>query len=253
MNYRVDKIAKKTWLIEEYDEQNSVYMYLLEGNSKAALIDAGFGLIPLQSIVEELTGLPVIVLLTHGHFDHIGGVNAFSEVYMHPKDKNTFERHSGKLRDIFMAGYVFTKINTKVLPVNDGDVVDLGGRSLQVIHVPGHSMGSICFLERDNGRLYTGDTCCQANVLLQFDDSASVKTYAESLYKLIELGSFYELTWPAHHSKPVGLQILKQFLSASEGILSGKLEGEPFPEYGVKVRILKYKDIGVVYCEDKIE
>ena len=73
MNYRIEKLNEQTWLIEEYSNTASAYMYLLTGKERALLIDTGFGTIPLKSICEELTVLPVIVALTHGHVDHIGG------------------------------------------------------------------------------------------------------------------------------------------------------------------------------------
>ena len=66
MNYHIEKLNEQTWLIEEYSNTASAYMYLLTGKEKALLIDTGFGTIPLKSICEELTGLPVTVALTHG-------------------------------------------------------------------------------------------------------------------------------------------------------------------------------------------
>ena len=82
MNYHIEKLNEQTWLIEEYSNTASAYMYLLTGKEKALLIDTGFGTIPLKSICEELTGLPVTVALTHGHVDHIGGTGAFEEVWL---------------------------------------------------------------------------------------------------------------------------------------------------------------------------
>ena len=67
MNYHIEKLNEQTWLIEEYSNTASAYMYLLTGREKALLIDTGFGTIPLKSICEELTVLPVTVALTHGH------------------------------------------------------------------------------------------------------------------------------------------------------------------------------------------
>ena len=73
MNYHIEKLNEQTWLIEEYSNTASAYMYLLTGREKALLIDTGFGTIPLKSICEELTVLQVTVALTHGHVDHIEG------------------------------------------------------------------------------------------------------------------------------------------------------------------------------------
>lgn len=102
MNYHIEKLNEQTWLIEEYSNTASAYMYLLTGREKALLIDTGFGTIPLKSICEELTVLPVIVALTHGHVDHIGGTGAFEEVWLAKEDKELYEAHSREdVRHIF--------------------------------------------------------------------------------------------------------------------------------------------------------
>ena len=75
--YEVFQIDENTWRIEEYNSLCNVYMYLLTGEREALLIDAGYGNIPLDQIVASLTTLPVQVILTHGHYDHIGGTGLF--------------------------------------------------------------------------------------------------------------------------------------------------------------------------------
>lgn len=72
MGYLIRTLDSRTWLIEEEAECN-VYMYLLAGDKQAILLDTGYGTIALDEIVAALTDLPVLVLCTHGHFDHIGG------------------------------------------------------------------------------------------------------------------------------------------------------------------------------------
>ena len=86
MEYRIFEIDERTWRIEEYDENNSVYMYLLTGKRGAALIDTGFGMIDIREVVSTLTKLPVFVINTHGHFDHTGGNPLFDEIHIHPAD-----------------------------------------------------------------------------------------------------------------------------------------------------------------------
>ena len=80
MNYRVFELDAHTWRIEEYDETSSVYLYLLEGEQSALLLDTGLGQIDLRKLVAGLTQLPVQVLNTHAHFDHIGGNGLFDRV-----------------------------------------------------------------------------------------------------------------------------------------------------------------------------
>ena len=92
MGYIIHNLDAQTWLIEE-EAQCNVYMYLLAGSEKALLIDTGYGTIPLGEIVSSLTSLPVTVLCTHGHFDHIGGLGFFSTALMHRADRDLYHQH----------------------------------------------------------------------------------------------------------------------------------------------------------------
>ncbi|MBU9735626.1 MBL fold metallo-hydrolase [Diplocloster agilis] len=246
MKYQIEKIGTGTWLIEEYDENVKVYMYLLAGNREAVLIDAGMGMIPLKEAVSSLTDLPVKVLLTHGHIDHIGGTGAFPEVYLHEKDMATYRLHDSDYRGL-LGNYDIPALQKSLRPVRDGTIFDLGGRSLRVIHTPGHSVGSVCVLDQENGWLFTGDTCCRGHVLLHMDYSASVEVYEESVKKLLEERENYNLTWPAHHDKPVQPEILCQYLEAAQGIISGNMCAEKTVNQGRCARLLTYHDIGIVY------
>ena len=211
MNYHIEKLNEQTWLIEEYSNTASAYMYLLTGKEKALLIDTGFGTIPLKSICEELTGLPVTVALTHGHVDHIGGTGAFEEVWLAKEDKELYEAHSRE--DV---RHIFTQ--DELLPVKENCsyfenemVFEIGDRPVRVVRTPGHSVGSVCFLDEKNRWMFTGDTCCKAHVLLQMEFAAPMQTYKESLEKLIAMESLYDITWPGHHIKPVEKQVIHDF------------------------------------------
>ena len=87
--------------------------------------------------------------------------------------------------------------------MEEGDVFDLGNRTLEIIETPGHSPGSVSILDREHRWLFTGDTCCQADVLLQIEYSQSPEVYLKSINKLIERESQYDKTWPGHHKWPV--------------------------------------------------
>lgn len=103
MSNQTEKIAPGTWLIEENPGTGAaVYMYLLEGTHEALLIDTGYGSFPLKETVRELTDLPVTVILTHGHLDHIGGSAAFDRVLLHEGDGECYRLHAGKKeRELF--------------------------------------------------------------------------------------------------------------------------------------------------------
>ena len=93
MECKIVSLDGQTWRIEEFDASNSVYLYLLAGTEKALLIDTGFGEIDLPAAVRSLTSLPVEVVNTHGHFDHIGGNGAFDQVRLHRADEALYHLH----------------------------------------------------------------------------------------------------------------------------------------------------------------
>lgn len=252
MEYRVDRLDQKTWIIEEYDEITSVYMYLLTGKKRAILIDTGMGAIPLYNICRELTDLPITVILTHGHVDHIGGTNQFEKVFLHEKDWNTYQLHKGDLRKQF-TDIDLPPVKETVSFMQDGNIFDLGGRTLHVIHTPGHSLGSVCIMDQERKWLFTGDTCCKAHVLLHMDYSTSLETYAKTIKNLLDRSQEYILTWPSHHEKPVEIDILKQFLEGTEGILADTFHGNEVEIGREKANLFLYKDIGIVYPRRKID
>ena len=112
-----------------------VRFYLFCGETKAALIDSGMTTENAREIAEGLTQLPLIMINTHADRDHVAGNPAFEESYMAPAEEDNY------------------RVNHKdgrIVPVGEGDVIDLGGRTLRVIDIPGHTPGSIALLDEKN-------------------------------------------------------------------------------------------------------
>lgn len=251
MEYRISELDEHTWRIVEGSGSSSVYLYLLEGERSAALIDAGYGTIPLQDMVKHLTDKPVTVLLTHGHVDHIGGTACFDFAYLHPEDTRLYLLHaSQEVREFFLAGEEAPPVNRKIALLDEKECFDLGGRHLQVIPTPGHSLGSVCYLDTERGWLFSGDTCCQADVLLNMKFSTDVKTYLKSIQSL-HAQNFHTI-WPAHHKAPVGKEILKEFEEAASLICKGKAQGQEMELAGKKVKRFEWKHIAIVYSGEEI-
>ena len=251
MKYQIEKLNDQTWLIEEYDEKASAYMYLLTGAEKALLIDTGFGTIPLRKICENLTTLPVTVALSHGHVDHIGGTGAFEEVWLAKEDSELYAEHSKeKVRQIFTKDELLP-VKERCSYFTDEMEFELGDRAIKVVKTPGHSVGSVCFLDEKNRWMFTGDTCCKAHVLLQMEYAATMQEYRRSLQTLISLENRYDITWPGHHSKPVEKQVIYDFLTAVDGILKGTMAGVETELPMGKARLLEYKEIGIEYPMEK--
>jgi len=252
MEYRVIQMDEHTWRIEEYSAMASVYMYLLEGEEKALLIDTGFGTIPLKQIVEEYTQKPVSVILTHGHVDHIGGTSFFENVWIHPADRLVYEEHGTKeVRSIFIdLEQAWYPVGEKLLDIDENRCVDLGGRLLSIVDAPGHTKGSVCVYDEARKWLFTGDTCCEADVLLQFEHSDTVETFKNTINSL--KGIDFTDTWPAHHKLPVKRNVLDAFEEAAQMICDGTIAGIPeSTAWGEACRV-DYKTIGIVYCEDRV-
>jgi glyoxylase-like metal-dependent hydrolase (beta-lactamase superfamily II) len=120
---------------------------LIVGKEKALLVDTSLPKEGFSDYVRSVTDLPLIVVNSHGHFDHIGNDNQFDEISVHPADE-------GLLRESFRR---FGDINFKIKYINDGDIIDLGHRRVKVFIVSGHTKGSIVFLDKKTNTLITGD------------------------------------------------------------------------------------------------
>ena len=228
-----EQLNENTWRLTDGEGPGRVYLFLLCGRERALLIDTGFGAPDLKETVTSLTRLPLTVVLTHGHFDHAGGTLQFSGVHMHPDDRETYT--SRAMVKAFAAQVTLADVDT-LLPLEEGQVFDLGGREIEVIHNPGHSPGCVSFLDRTNRVLYTGDHACAADVLLFLPTSTPVETYLRSTEKLIAREAEFDITYPSHHGFPVTKDILYEAKKACEGILSGTAKGEEAKAMGIAVR-----------------
>ena len=86
--FTVEEIDVQTYAISEYQHWEQSHCYLLCGQQRAALIDTGLGVSDIQRVVSDLTKLPVTVLTTHAHWDHIGGHRYFNDIAVHEEEKD---------------------------------------------------------------------------------------------------------------------------------------------------------------------
>ena len=150
-------------------------IFLLHGRNADLLIDFGMGLRPLAPLVAELSsGAPLIAVATHSHADHIGGFHEFADRRAHSSEAPACatmpesETFAGMFRTLDQpvttpphAGWLKEEYRIAPAPLNgtleEGDVIDLGDRRLDVLHLPGHSPGCIGLLDRENGLFFPGD------------------------------------------------------------------------------------------------
>lgn len=144
----------------------------IKGRDRDLVIDTGFGLASIGATIAQLSDCPVIAVCTHSHHDHAGGLCQFETRYGHPSEADIFAdptRYSTVadildatvIRKMPFAGFDIDRWCYQAAPlsaeVDEGDVIDLGDRHFNVIHVPGHSPGSIALLEQKTGIIFTGD------------------------------------------------------------------------------------------------
>lgn len=167
-DFDVEVIGDGVFRIHEFGAAN---IYLVTGKDRALLIDTGTGLGDLRKVVEDLSDLPVTVVATHAHPDHIGGMGNFENIHIHKDDAKNIWFWSAKALRRFYYDTVRSlikynikkkdikrlKYKTKVIPIEEGHVFDLGGKTVEVIHTPGHTKGSIVLLDKKDGIMFTGD------------------------------------------------------------------------------------------------
>lgn len=248
MHFKTEKISSRVTRIYAF---NTELIYLVEGDERAALIDTGSGFGSLRACVEELTNKPLIVLLTHGHTDHAMGAAEFDTVYMNRKDDWVFGSHGkedfrkfsmtmcpdyAKLTD---ADYIPTADCRTFLDMNDGDVFDLGGISIEILGCPGHTRGSMTMLLREERMLLLGDACNGLTFL--FDDfSTGVTPYMESLKRLKSLtDGRYDAILLSHTGGEPRIDMIDGVIKVCEDILSGHVDDQPFEFMGQKAKLAK--------------
>ena len=205
-------------------------VYVVEGNDKTLVIDAGTSMPNLSKAVATLTDKPVMLAVTHGHGDHVGGAVSFPEVWIHPADTSMITR--GR------RAYQGT-----VHLLNDGDVIDLGGRQIEVLHTPGHTAGSVTFFDKAKGYGFSGDAFGSTNLLLfggTFRTLIETTTRTAAYMQANGIGKLY----PGHYhgDNPETLQRVLDEKKMSEEVLSGKRKGtkDPSATNGLNSYLLDY-------------
>lgn len=200
--YVSHEIAPGIRMIRDYDDDK---MYLITGSQRALLIDAGMGAGDLRAHVEPYrNGLPLDVMITHGHPDHIACMGQFQadcDVYMHPADLPLVERFIGQM------GYNIDL--DKIQDLYEGHVFDLGDRQLQVFFVPGHSPGCLCLLDEGARILIAGDVIGsnRAHIVdalwMQFSDD-SIDQYLATLQGFrAKVAGKYDVTYGGHNDDAI--------------------------------------------------
>lgn len=236
--YRAEKVTDRITAIYSLTHE---ILYLIEGEEKAFLIDTCTGAGNLKDFVESLTGLPLSVIVTHGHIDHAMGAPDFETVYMNELDLPIFE--SMKSFDE-RTGYIGANLGGEVpeelkatyvdpdkfhfIPLHDGDRFDLGGLHLSLYHLAGHTPGTMVVLVEEEKILISGDACNQATFLFD-ENSVPVAQYRTNLEELEQrIGGKYERVFGMHHEMDLGRDVIADVMELCDRILSHNADDIPF-------------------------
>jgi glyoxylase-like metal-dependent hydrolase (beta-lactamase superfamily II) len=249
--FQVSELPTGDWRISEPPVFGD---YLLAGEERALLLDASVGVGDLREMVDDLVDVPVTLLLTHSHWDHVGAAHQFDDVRVHeaelPPDGTVRSDYVASefpygldewLADWQGAGREFPDgfdpdtYEIRPAPGAEaaagGETVDLGGRTLELLHLPGHAPGQLGALDRERGVLYGGDVVHVDYSLYIHFGGCDVHDYVDTLGRLRELrdeGAF-ETLYTAHNDPLSGdeLSILDELHEGLRAILDGELSHEP--------------------------
>ena len=224
--FTVEEIDELTFAVSEYRHWEETHCYLLCGQDKAVLIDTGLGVSNIKHVVDSLTTLPVTVLTTHVHWDHIGGHRFFDRIAVHEAEKDWIngsfplpleevKKQLTKLPCVFPEdfdadAYRLFQGEPQIL-LHDGNRIDLGGRTIRVLHTPGHSPGHCCFYEPERRYLYSGDLIYKG-CLDAFYPGTDPQFFCRSVSRLAAFDVSRVL--PGHHNLDIAVSLIGKIKSA---------------------------------------
>lgn len=212
--FTVEQVDPDTYIISEYRHWEETHCYLLRGGERSLLIDTGLGICDISRVVAPLAHGPVTAVVTHVHWDHMGGLRYYPDFYAHaaelswlnggfPQPVEAVRRSVAdrcQLPQGFDVGTYQLFQGTPTQMLHGGETIHLGGRELQVLHTPGHSPGHMCFWERERGYLFTGDLIYRGELAAWFP-STDPQAYLASLERVAKLP--VQRLFPGHHDLDV--------------------------------------------------
>jgi len=285
--YAVREHQPGVWLVGEPPHVNS---FLVVGRELAVLIDTGLGFVPIRDVIDGLTELPVLVVNTHYHWDHVGGNAAFSEIAIHERGEDrlrrgpdmeeirpyadrarrVLERYGGfRALDEELFWFATDETTPRPLPdgfdperwtiaptvpsrlLREGDMLDLGGRELRVIHTPGHTPDSICLFDERNGLLFGGDTYNTGPIYAHLPDS-DLDAFASSTARVAPLADGVRFVYVAHFARYVETggflrEVAEGFRAAADGAVRWE---DTRDESGRPARLARFARFGLLAPPD---
>jgi glyoxylase-like metal-dependent hydrolase (beta-lactamase superfamily II) len=238
--FAVSEPAAGIFAIREPLHDEDVRSYLVVGSEKAMLIDTGMGVGNFRKIVESTTDLPATVVNSHSHWDHVGGNWQFDGIAIHvaeavslsdPALNDRLQRAcaSEHLRGPLPPGV--TRESLAISPtrpttlLRGGERFDLGNRTFEALHLPGHSPGLLAFLDRESGTLISTDVVYPGPLYAQSEDSDPL-TYLTSLDRLVDLIPILNQVLPSHSGDSMPADMIFSMRDAMADVIEGRTPDE---------------------------
>jgi len=256
--YEVNRLSATLIGIGERCSQYLVNaMYLVIGKERAALVDTGLGLTgDLDKFVRKFTDLPIVVLNTHADPDHIGSNALFEDIHLSSRDATLIpwamglEARLGDLPSMTggnteLCGYAKTHIAPEkrfaYTDISDGERFDLGGGCvLEAIATPGHSQGSLCFFNRNEHYVLTGDTIVPYP-WLWLDRCAPLAEYAASVRRFKAIVGVGPAMYCGHSIEALSPLVVDDLVVGCEELIAGETgTDKPFKvPYAIDISAMK--------------
>ena len=220
------KVSEDTYRIED----GGVRFFLLIGNERALMIDSGMNTPDAKAMAETITDLPIELMNTHADRDHVAGNDAFKQFYMSPAEAENLKAKGEELLN-------------RIVPVKEGDIIDLGNRPLEIIDNPGHTPGSIAILDINNRVLIGGDAI-QDGTIFMFGPQRNIHDYVKSLKHILTFKHRFDTIYPSHGNFPVEPDIIERLIEGAESIIRGEVTGEEMELFGNPIRLYKFPYAG---------
>ncbi len=261
--FETQEVAPKVYAICEPGHFEEVISYLVEGEERAILFDTGMGIANIREEVMALTERAITVVNSHSHWDHVGDNHRFpliaihyAEAHLLRKGVSTEELRREMRSEMFLrpppegfdpSQYEVPPSRASLL-LGEESLLDLGERTLTVLHTPGHSPGSISLLDEKERLLFSGDTAYAGPLYAQLPES-DFDLYRESMGRLARLVPQLSLVLPSHNVTPLDPAILIDMAEGFDQIASDEATYTFMSSPWGQIRNYRFKNFSIYLSE----